>query len=148
MRDRMAAVIFCVGGVLSVAWGYRDVRSVLTSLDTGIGAFGSSSDYELLGYLLPVLVAFWLSARLRKRGRPERMLRRAHLWATATLVVIFLLFVGQVLFHFEVFGHGETGWAFLVATFVAGALWLPVQGFFASGFLALLIMGARQSSEM
>jgi hypothetical protein len=146
LRDGIAIVVSGVGAVLSVAWAYRNVRGALTSLDAG-GFVGSSSAFELLGYALPVLVTFWLSARVADRGRSGRILRRVYLFATRSLLVIFLSFVAQVFLRVDFLSHGRIGWALFVAVFVSGALWLPVQAVFASGFLGLLIKGRMSHLE-
>jgi hypothetical protein len=56
------------------------------------------------------------------------------------------LFAAQVFFRFDVLSHGRLDWALFVAVFISGALWLPVQAFFASGFLGLLIKGRSSTA--
>jgi hypothetical protein len=45
--------------------------------------------------------------------------------------------VSQLFFGPNVFGHGMIGLSIFVGSFIAGALWLPLQVFFAVGFVAL-----------
>jgi hypothetical protein len=141
-RNRLAIVIFGIGAALSAVWAYRGVRGVLTGFDAGggIGAGGFGS-IELLENVLPVVITFWLSAQIRNRGRTEQRLRRLHLFATLTLVAVLVLFVSQFFFRSEVFGGGRLEWGIFVGSFIAAVIWLPVQTFFAAGFLGLLIKG-------
>jgi hypothetical protein len=138
-RNRMAIIVFTTGTILSVAWAYRGVRDVLRLLDTGGGIFGSSNGIGLLGYVLPVFGTFLLSNRIRSRGRTEQTFRECYLFATLTLVTILAVSVAQAFRIRPFFGDGVLGWAFFVASFFAVALWLPVQAFFAAGFVGLLI---------
>ena len=65
---------------------------------------------------------------------------------TATIIMLIALFVlATALGNFT---HGIDGlwFALLIAAFVGGALWLPVQSFFAAGFLGLLIKERRPAS--
>jgi hypothetical protein len=138
-RNRMAIIVFGIGATLSVAWAYRGVRDVLRLLDTGGGILGSSNGFVLLGYVLPVFVTFLLSNWIRSRGRTEQTFRECYLFATLTLVTIFAVSVVQGFRIRPFFGDGVLGWAVFVASFFAVAIWLPVQAFFAAGFVALLI---------
>jgi hypothetical protein len=152
-RNRLAIVIFGVGAALSAVWAYSGVRSVLTELGlgggSGIGAvsfgFGSLGLLELVEYVLPVIITFWLSARLRYRGRIEKISRQVHLVATLTLVAAIMLFLvsflSEVFLRTHVFGRGMIDWSIFVGSFIGGVLWLPLQAFFAAGFLGLLIKG-------
>ena len=95
----------------------------------------------LLGYALAAIITLWLSGRIRNLGRTGRLLRRVYLVATLALLSVFALVVSQLFFDVLDF-RGGIPWGFVVATFIAGALWLPVQAFFAAGFLGLLIKGS------
>jgi hypothetical protein len=57
------------------------------------------------------------------------------------LVAVLVLFVSQFFFRAEVFGSGRLGWGIFVGSFIAAVIWLPVQAFFAAGFVGLLIKG-------
>jgi hypothetical protein len=139
-RDRAAFLIFGLGAALSIAWAYVGIRGVLRMLDAGGGAFGSSTDFGgLLEYVLPLFVTLRLSGGMSEHGRSGLLLRRVYLFATLTLLAIFALFVSQLFFHSEIFGDGLLGWSVFVSSFFAGALWLPVQAFFAAGFFGLRI---------
>ena len=138
-RDKVALAVFGAGATLSIAWAYVSIRGVLALLDEGGGIFGSSNAFGLLEYVLPLFVTLWLSGRVRERDGSGRFLRRAYFFTTLTLLAVYALFVSQLFIRSEVFGHGLLGWSVFAAGFVAGALWLPVQAFFAVGCMSLLI---------
>jgi hypothetical protein len=146
-RNRLAVVIFGIGATLSAVWGYHGVRGVLTGFDAGGGGIGAGvvGSSELLVNVLPVIITFWLSAQIRNRGRTEQAFRRLHLFATLALVAVLTLFVSefffQLFFRSHVFGRGMISWAIFIASFIAAVIWLPLQAFFAAGFLGLLIRG-------
>ena len=139
-RDRLAIVVFGVGSVGAAAWAYVGVRSVLRMLNEGGGGFGSAGIFELVKYLVPFLLTLRLSVGMRHWGRLGRVVQRAYLLALFAIFVAFALLLTEPIFHRHIFGHGLIDWSIFVAAFVAGAVWLPVQTFFAAGFVALRIM--------
>ena len=142
-RNRLAIIVFGIGAAVSVVWAYRGVRGVLTMLDSGGGAFGFGivDSLRLFRYLLPVLFTALLSAFARDRGKMAVILRRLFLFATVIPVALVALLVSAA--FSGAFAHGVKGiWeGMLVAVLMAGGLWLPLQAFFAAGFLGLLIKG-------
>ena len=137
-RDRLAIVVFGVGSLSAAAWAYVGVRSVLRMLNEG-GGFGSAGIVELLKYLVPFLVTLRLSVGMRHWGRLGRIVQRAYLLVLSAIFVAFALLLTEPIFHRHIFGHGLIDWSIFVAALVAGAVWLPVQMFFAAGFVALRI---------
>ena len=138
-RNRLAIVVFGIGSVGAAAWAYVGVRSVLRMLNEG-GFFGSAGIFELLKYLVPFLLTLRLSVGMRHWGRLGRIVQRGYLLALFAIFVAFALLLTEPIFHRHIFGHGLIDRSIFVAAFVAGAVWLPVQTFFAAGFVALRIM--------
>jgi hypothetical protein len=146
-RNRLAIVTFGIGAALSTVWAYRGVRGVLTGFDAGGGGIGAGvvGISELFENVLPVVITFWLSAQIRNRGRIEQISRQVHLFATLMLVAAIMLFLvsflGEVFLRSHVFGRGMIDWSIFIGSFIAAVIWLPVQAFFAAGFVGLLIKG-------
>ncbi len=140
-RARLARAIFLVGTVGSGVWALFGIRNLMAPYDSGVGVFGSADSLGLLWYLLPVLVTAVLSAFARDYGRGAVLLGRTFVLATLNQIAFVVLLVSAG--FAGVFAHGVTGvWVgVLIGAFVAGALWLPLQTFFAAGFLGLLIRG-------
>jgi hypothetical protein len=149
-RHPLAVTVFSAGAVLSVAWAIYNLRplsALFGSNDFGGGAiFGYSTGIDVLLYLIAPLVAFVISRRVRERTGLARILRRAHLTVTGLIVGMIALFI--VLTVAGNFAHGIDGLAFalLAFTFVGSALWLPLQSFFAAGFIGLLIDERRRAA--
>ena len=144
-RDRLAILVFGAGSVGAAIWAYVGVRSVLQMLDEG-GFFGSAGIFELLKYVLPFLVTLRLSVGMRRWGRLGSIVQRGYLLALFALFVAFALLLTEPIFHRHIFGNGLIDRSIFVAAFVAGAVWLPVQTFFAAGFVALRIMPRTPSA--
>jgi hypothetical protein len=140
-RTRFARAIFLVGTVGSGVWALFGIRNLMALYSSGVAAFGSADSLGSLMYLLPVLITAVLSAVARDYGRSAVVLRRAFILATLIPMALVALFVSAS--FSGAFAHGVTGvWiGVVIAVFVAGALWLPLQTFFAAGFLGLLIKG-------
>jgi hypothetical protein len=137
-RDRLAIVVFGVGSVGAAAWAYVGVRSVLRMLNEG-GGFGSAGIFELLKYLLPFFLTLRLSIGIRHWGRLGRIFQRTYLLVLFAIFGAFALLLTESIFHRHIFGNGLIDWSIFVAALVAGAVWLPVQTFFAAAFVALRI---------
>ncbi|HEY2905545.1 MAG TPA: hypothetical protein VGJ29_06565 [Vicinamibacterales bacterium] len=142
--DRIGIAVAAVGAILSVAWAYVGVRAVFQMLDQNGGAFGSGSEFRALEYVTPLLATLWLRGRVTSAASGARLFRRLYLFATFGLLAVFLSFATQLFFDRQIFANERLDWTLLVATFIGTALWLPVQTFFASIFIGLLI--GRQSA--
>ena len=138
--------MFGLGAILSAAWAYQNISGLLIMYESGGGFFRTEEPFGLLTNVLPAFLTWWLAACVRNYGGSSRIWRRMHQVITLTIVSLVVLFVGAL--ATGTFAHGVNGiWVGLTATaLVAIALWLPLQGLFASVFVGLLIKGPRPIS--
>ncbi|HEY1308429.1 MAG TPA: hypothetical protein VGF24_32995 [Vicinamibacterales bacterium] len=138
-RNRLGVAVFIIGVAVCGVWAFSNMQFLVGFSETGSGGLGYVSggyfaidDLQVIG---APLIAFVLSVLARKRGGFARSLRRAHIIATVTVVLILVLLI-----TFVISGRAPRlePTVFLALMFCS-ALWVPLQGFFASGFLALLI---------
>ena len=142
-RNPLAVAVFTAGAVISVAWALYNLWPLKDLF--GFGDFGgggiagfTTSNYALVSTAAP-LSACAISRGVRAREGLAQQLRTAHMAVTATLIMLVAIFIlATVVGNFT---HGIDGlWSvLLIAAFTGGALWLPVQSFFTTSFLGLLI---------
>jgi len=145
VRNRLGVAVFILGAAACALWAFGSIRPLFALIGAGSGAVGGSvgeisygtfDSYTLEAIGAP-LIAFILSVLVRKRGRFARFVCWAHVIATVTVVLIMFLVIGSG----TVIPRGVVGLepALFVAAVVGVALWVPLQGFFASAYLGLLI---------
>jgi hypothetical protein len=138
--NRLALSVFLAGAIASAVWAFFNLRPLAQMFGSGGGGIGGFSDsVDALKYVLAPLIAFAISGRVRAREGLAQRLRTAHMATTATIIMLIALFVLATSLGNFTHGIDRLWFALLVAAFVGGALWLPVQSFFAAGFLGLLI---------
>ena len=141
-RNRLAIAAIGIAAVACSAWGIVKLVDLFTAFfgnhgGSGLGTAGAPETFE---YLAPVFFTAVLSTYVRDRRPYGRVLHRA--FVLATLVPIGLVFLVIAVGVAGSFAHGVNGvWMLLFASaFIASALWLPMQTFFALAFLSLLIV--------
>ena len=140
-RNRLGVAVFILGAAACVWWAFASIRPLLAFVGTGSGGVGEISyspfDIYTLEAIGAPLIAFILAVLVRKRGRFARLLCWAHVLATVTVVLIMVLVIGSG----TVIPRGVGGLepALFIAAVIGVTLWLPLQTFFASAFLGLLI---------
>ena len=146
-RTPLGIVVFAAGALLSATWAFYNLRPLKELFGVGDygggGLVGYATSVDVLGYIVAPLIAWAISRRVRERTGVARIMRRAHLTAMGLVVAVIAAFVAVTISGS--FANGVDGLSFvlLAATFIGGALWLPLQGFFAAGFLGLLINEKR-----
>jgi hypothetical protein len=146
-RTRLAKTVFALGAVVSGAWAIYNLGALVEMYESGGGGFVSSAALDLLKYVIPAAIAFWLATRVRDRSGRVQVLRRAHQLVSLTIVVLVILLAAAA--FAGAFSRGVDGpWrGVLFAAFIGGALWLPLQVFFVAAFSGLLIkQGAPDSA--
>jgi hypothetical protein len=139
-RTRLAKTVFGLGAAISVTWAFFNVRALVEMYEAGAGGgFVTSGAIDVLEYVVPAAIAFWLATRLRERTGRVHFLRRAHQVVSFTMVTLVVLLVTATIAG--AFNRGMDGVWFvvLVGAFISGAIWLPLQVFFVAMFTGLLI---------
>jgi hypothetical protein len=138
-REWTAIAVFCAGATASLVWAYANVSELAAMYGASGGVGGVSAGIGIIRSIVPPIVVFWLASRVRDRGVTATRLRRAHQFITLLIAVIVVLFA--VAMVMGTFRDGISGaWlGILAAALLGGALWLPVQTFFASAFVGLWI---------
>jgi hypothetical protein len=131
----------------SAVWIAVAIRRVLAMLDHGGGVFGSSAGVGLVGYVLPFILTAWLFRRVRGEGTLIRRLRTLYALSMTPLLTVLAFFVSQLFLPRDLFGHGLVGWYVFESFFLVGAVWLPVQAFFAAAFVSVLVVQAPATVE-
>lgn len=140
-RNRLGVAVFIIGAAACAWWAFASVRPLFAFVGAGSVGVGEISyspfDIYTLEAIGAPLVAFILAVLVRKRGRFARLLCWAHIIATVTVVLVMVLVIGSG----TVIPRGVVGLepALFIAAVIGVALWVPLQGFFASAFLGLLI---------
>jgi hypothetical protein len=138
-RTRLAKAVFGLGAAISGTWAFFNVRALAEMYESGGGGFVSSVAIDTLKYVVPAAIAFWLAMRVRDRSRSIRLLRRAHLFVSFTIVLLLLLLMVGTFGGAFTSGLDGPWRAVLVGAFIGVAVWLPVQVFFVAVFSGLLI---------
>ena len=74
-RARLAKAVFGLGAAISVTWAFVNVRALVEMYEAGAGgAFVTSGAIDVLEYVVPAAIAFWLATRLRERTGRARPL--------------------------------------------------------------------------
>jgi hypothetical protein len=147
-RNRLQLALFIVVAAACGAWALYNLRPLKELFgigDFGGGAiFGLTTSVDAFQYLIAPLLAFGISRRVRNRAGFAQGLRRAHVTATLAIAGMIALFV--VVTALGNFTHGVDGvwFVLLAAAFTGGALWLPLQTFFAASFVGILIIERQQ----
>jgi len=138
-RTGLAKIVFGLGTVVSAVWAFSNLRALAQMYEAGGGGFVSSMAIDVLEYVVPAAIAFWLATRVRDRSGRTRFFRRAHQVMSFTIVLLVLLLAAGA--FGGAFTSGVNGpWrAVLFGAFIGGAMWLPVQVFFVAAFTALVI---------
>jgi hypothetical protein len=140
-RTGLAKIVFGLGAVVSAAWAIYNLRALAQMYEAGAGGGGfiTSMAIDVLEYVAPAALAFWLATRVRHRSGSVRYLRRAHQLTSFAIVLLAMLLVAAT--FGGAFTSGVDGlWrGVLFGAFIGAAMWLPVQVFFVAAFVALLI---------
>lgn len=146
-RNPLAMIVFALGAILCTAWAAYNLwplRDLFGFGDFGGGGIsGLTTGIDALTAVVAPIVAFAISRFVRERTGFARTFKRAHVATTATITGVIAVFI--IVTALGDFTHGVDGiwFALLAATFVGGALWLPLQSFFVAGFIGLLINERR-----
>jgi len=143
-RHRLATGIFVVGAIACLAWAINNLRPVFQLFGEGGGFGGASTTIDALWFVVAPIIALVLASRVRDRTGLARLLRRTHIVTSLTVAGLVLAFAGATITG--IVGNGNDGFWFFVAAFVATSVWLPLQTFFATGFVGLLIDQRRTAS--
>ncbi|HKE88620.1 MAG TPA: hypothetical protein VKB50_32910 [Vicinamibacterales bacterium] len=146
-RNHLGVAVFILGAVACAVWAISNIQPLFAFVaffgsgsggvaEVSVGPFG----IEALEAIGAPLIAFALSVLVRKRDGFARSLRRAHIIATVTIALIMILVIGLGIPGLVPLGVVGPESARFMALMLGVALWVPVQGFFASGFLGLLIL--------
>jgi len=139
-RNRIALAVFALGAIASGAWAVYNLLPLGDFFHNGGGFVGGTADtIDALRYILAPAIVFAISRFVRVHDGVARGLRRVHLAFSASIVALLVIFIVATALGQFIHGMDGVWFALLVATFIGGALWLPVQGFFTAGFLSLLI---------
>jgi hypothetical protein len=142
-RNPLAMIVFTAGAVLSAVWAFYNLRPLSDLFGfTDFGGGGMVAVNTGIDVLLSIgtpLVAFLISRRVRERTGFARTLRRAHVVTTATIVALVALFIGLTVLADAARQVDRLSFALVAGAFTGAALWLPLQSFFAIGFVGLLI---------
>jgi hypothetical protein len=103
------------------------------------GQFSTSGAIDVLEYVVPAAIAFWLAMRLRKGTGRVQLLRRAHQLGSFTMVALVVLLAAATILGAFNSGIDGVWYGVLIGAFIAGAIWQPVQVFFVAVFAGLLI---------
>ena len=146
-RDRLARAVIVVGAIASAVWAYFNLRPLAGLFGSGGGGIDGLSDgIDAVKYVLAPLIAFSISHRVRARDGLAQRLRTVHTAITGTIIMLIALFVLATALGNLTHGIDGVWFVLLVVAFVGGALWLPLQSFFAATFLGLLIDERRPVS--
>ena len=144
-RHRLAIGVFVLGAFACAAWAINNLRPVLQILGEGSGFFGGvSTTVDALWFVVAPVIALVLASRVRERTGLARLLRRTHIVTSLAIAGLVLAFAAATIIG--PVGNGIDGFWFFVAAFVATSVWLPLQTFFATGFVGLLIDQRRTAS--
>jgi hypothetical protein len=138
-REWTAVLVFCAGATISMVWAYRNVSALAAMYQSSGGIGAVSTGIGIVRAIVPPIVVFWLASRIRDRGAIARRLRRAHQFLTAAIALMVVVLAAGL--FGGAFRDGIDGaWiSVLAAALIGGALWLPIQTFFASAFVGLWI---------
>ena len=144
-RHRLAVGVFVLGAIGCLAWAVNNLRPIFQFFGE-VGGFigGASTMIDALWFVVAPIVALVLASRVRHRTGVARILRRAHIITSLTIAVLILGFAGLTLTG--TYANGIEGFWLFVVAFVGSSLWLPMQTFFAAGFVGLLIDQRRPAS--
>jgi chromate transport protein ChrA len=144
-RHRLAIGVVVLGAIACSAWAIDNLRPVLQLFGEGSGFFGgASTTVDALWFVVAPVIALVLASRVRERTGPARLLRRTHIVTSLAVAGLVLAFAAATISGLV--GNGIDGFWFFVAAFVATSVWLPLQTFFATGFVGLLIDQRRTAS--
>jgi len=149
-RNRLALTVFLAGAIPSAAWALYNLwplKDLLGFGDFGGGGIGGfTTGVDALVSIAAPLIAFAISRRVRAHEGLALRLRTAHMAVTATIIMLVAVFILVTALGNVTHGIDGLWFVLLIAAFAGGALWLPVQSFFAAGFLGLLIKERRPAS--
>jgi hypothetical protein len=144
-RHRLAIGVFALGAVVCLAWAINNLRPVVQFFGQGGGFIGgASTTIDALWFVVAPIIALVLASRVRHHSGAARVLRRAHIITSLTIAALILGFAALTLTG--TFANGIEGFWLFVVAFVGSSLWLPMQTFFAAGFVGLLIDQRRPAS--
>jgi hypothetical protein len=147
-RNRIAFAVFALGSIASAVWAFYNLQPLSDFFHEGGGFVGGTADtIDALRYVLAPAAVFAISRFVRAQDGVARGLRRVHLAFSASVVALLVIFIVATALGRFTHGIDDVWFALLVATFIGGALWLPVQSFFTAGFLSLLIKGPAQAGH-
>src|SRR5262245_12412099 len=139
-RNRLALLVFAAGTIVSVVWACVNLRPLGELFAAGGGGIGGFSDSaDALKAVVAPLIAFLISRRVRAQNGLAQRLRTVHGLMTASIIMLIAIFILATALANYVRGLDDLWWALLVAAFIGGALWLPMQIFFTTSYLGLLI---------
>jgi len=148
-RSFLGALIFGVGVVASLVFAFYNLKPLIESATAeaeGVTTINTAS-FELLQYFVPPIIAFWLSRRVRGRGRLARRLRRVHFFTTIGWVVAVGMLSMLMVSHGDTSGLTGIWLVAMFGTLLGGALWMPLQTLFSAAFLAVWVKGTRRMRQ-
>ncbi len=144
--DNLQRAIVGAGALVSLVWAFSNLRGMAGFVDAGSGGLGAVSVGIPGDLLLVCLVAIVANVALtpwaRRRGRAAIRWRWVHLLTTVGFLGLLVISAPVLTGALGAGGAGSYGGALLIL-FAILALALPVQVFFAAGFLALTIRRQR-----
>ena len=144
-RHRLAIGVFVLGAVACAAWAIRNLLPVFEFFGESGGFIGgASTTVDALWFIVAPIIALVLASRVRERTGVARLLRRTHVVISIAIAALILGFAAATLL--DRFANGIDGFWLFLAAFVGTSLWLPMQTFFAAGFVGLLIDQRRPAS--
>jgi hypothetical protein len=136
--DNLQRAIVGAGVLVSLVWAVSNLRGLVGFADAGSGGLGAVSvgvSEDFLFYLVPIIVNVALARWARRHGRAAVRWRWAHLTTTLGLLGLLVISAATLM--------GSSNVSAFIILFAIMAVALPVQLFFAAGFLALAIRRER-----